>query len=87
MSSFRALRNLIPPPYKRRAISVYRRSGLLLRMAGLCASIVAKMGARQAELIEKGSRNMIRLRNLGHLAVEALREPNVLDNVGTGLRI
>jgi hypothetical protein len=39
------------------------------------------------ELIEKGSGDVILLSNLGHLAVDALMEPNVFHNVDTGLRI
>ena len=40
-----------------------------------------------AELIQKGSGDVILLSNLGHLAVDALMAPNVFDNVETGLRI
>jgi hypothetical protein len=32
------------------------------------------------ELIKKGSRDVIILSNLGHLAIDALMEPNVFDN-------
>jgi len=39
------------------------------------------------ELIKKGPGDLIILSNLGHLAVEALIDPNVFDNVDTGLRI
>jgi hypothetical protein len=42
---------------------------------------------RPAELIEKGSGDVIVLSTLGHLAIEALMEPNVFDNVDTVLRI
>jgi hypothetical protein len=40
-----------------------------------------------AQLIEKGSGDVIRLSNLDHFAVDALIDPNVFDNVDTGLRI
>jgi len=39
------------------------------------------------KLIKKGPGNVIILSNLGHLAVDALMDPNVFDNVDTGLRI
>ena len=39
------------------------------------------------QLIKKGPGNLIILSNLGHLAVDALMDPNVFDNVDTGLRI
>jgi hypothetical protein len=39
------------------------------------------------ELIKKGPGDVIILSNLGHLAVDALIDPNVFDNVDTGLRI
>jgi len=39
------------------------------------------------KLIKKGPGNLIILSNLGHLAVDALMDPNVFDNVDTGLRI
>jgi hypothetical protein len=40
-----------------------------------------------AELIQKGSGDVIILSHLGHLAIDALIDPNVFDNVDTGLRI
>jgi hypothetical protein len=40
-----------------------------------------------AQLIEKGSGDVIRLSNLDHFAVDALMAPNVFDNFKTGLRI
>jgi hypothetical protein len=39
------------------------------------------------ELIEKGSGDVVLLSNLDHFAVDALIDPNVFDNVDTGLRI
>jgi hypothetical protein len=39
------------------------------------------------ERIEKGSGDVILLSNLGHLAVDALVDPNVFHNVDTSLRI
>jgi hypothetical protein len=39
------------------------------------------------ERIEKGSGDVILLSNLGHLAVDALMDPNVFHNVDTGMRI
>jgi hypothetical protein len=40
-----------------------------------------------AELIEKGSGDLVLVSNLSHLAVDALMEPNVFHNIDTGLRI
>ena len=40
-----------------------------------------------AQLIQKGSGDVILLSNLGHLAVDALMDPNVFHNFETGVRI
>jgi uncharacterized protein YjlB len=54
---------------------------------GIAKEVFQVLPGGPGELIEKGSGDVILLRNLGHLAVDALIDPNVFDNFDTGLRI
>ena len=54
---------------------------------GIAQEVFQVMSGSPGELRKKGSGDVIRLSDLGHLAVDALMEPNVFDNVDTGLRI
>jgi hypothetical protein len=48
---------------------------------GIAKEVFQVMSGSPGELIKKGSGDVIRLSDLGHLAVDALMEPNVFDNV------
>ena len=56
-------------------------------MLGIAKEVFQVVLGGPTKLIKKGSGDVIRLSNLGHLAVDALMEPNVFDNFDTGLRI
>ena len=54
---------------------------------GIAKEVFQVRSGSPGELIKKGSGDVIRLSDLGHLAVDALMEPNVFDHVDTGVRI
>ncbi len=56
-------------------------------MVGIAKEVFQVVPGGPGELREKGSGDVIILRNLGHLAVEALSDPHVFDNFDTGVRI
>ena len=56
-------------------------------MLGIAKEVFQVVLGSPAQLIKKGSGDVILLSNLGHLAVDALMDPNVFHNFDTGLRI
>ncbi len=56
-------------------------------MLGIAKEVFQVVLGGPAKLIKKGSGDVILLSNLGHLAVDALMDPNVFHNFDTGLRI
>jgi len=54
---------------------------------GIAKEVFQVVLGSPAKLIKKGSGDVILLSNLGHLAVEALMDPNVFHNFDTGVRI
>ena len=56
-------------------------------MLGITKEVFQMVPSGPAQLIKKGSGDMILLSNLGHFAVDALMNPSVFDNFDTGLRI
>ena len=56
-------------------------------MVGIAQEVFQVVLGGPAKLIQKGSGDVILLSNLGHLAVEALMDPNVFHNFDTGVRI
>ena len=56
-------------------------------MLGIAKEVCQVVLGGPAKLIKKGSGDVILLSNLGHLAVDALMDPNVFHNFDTGLRI
>ncbi len=53
---------------------------------GIAKELFQVLPGGPAELIKKGSGDVILLSNLGHLAVDALMDPHVFHNFDTGLR-
>ncbi len=56
-------------------------------MLGIAKEVLQVVPGGPAELIQKGSGDLVLVSNLGHLAVDTLMEPHVFDNFDTGLRI
>jgi hypothetical protein len=57
------------------------------KVLGIAKEVFQVLSGGPIELIEKGSGDVILLSNLGHLAVDALMDPNVFHNFDTGMRI
>ena len=56
-------------------------------MFGIAKEVLQVVHGGPAELIKKGSGDVILLSNLRHLAVDALIDPNMFDNFDAALRI
>ena len=56
-------------------------------MLGIAKEVFQVVPGGPAELIQKGSGDVILLSHPGHLAVDALMDPHVFDNFDTGVRI